>query len=176
MQPQAPNNPVLLFLLFPVLGLLAILQGTLGNQLALLQVKPNFMLLLVLIWTMTRGRREGMVVAFLGGFWLDFLSLGPLGISSVALIAASFIVGIGRRGVAITHLLIPVWMAIVGTSVYILIFHLLLALSQANWAWMWELRANWYTLLIYQTGLMFLFLPLWHYSQQRLTPEAIHVG
>ncbi len=176
MQPQAPNNPILLLLLFPALGLLAMLQGTLGNQLALLQVKPNFMLLLILVWTMMRGRREGMVVAFLGGFWLDFLSLGPLGISSVALIAASFIVGIGRRGVAVTHHLIPVWMAIAGTSVYIVIFHLLLALTHSTWTWMGELRANWHTLLIYQTGLMFLFLPLWYYSQQRLTPEAIHVG
>ena len=175
MQPQAPTNPILLLLLFPALGLLALLQATLGNQLALFQVKPNFILLLVLVWTSMRGRREGMVVAFLGGFWLDFLALGPLGISSVALIAASYIVGIGRRGIVVTHYLIPLWMAVMGTSVYVLIFHLLLALTQATWVWVWELRANWPTELLYQSGLMFCFVPLWYHSQRRLSPEGIHV-
>ncbi len=176
MQSSVPANPVLLLLLLPALGLLAMLQGTLGNQLALFQVKPNFLLLLVLIWTVMRGRREGMVVAFVGGFWLDFLALVPLGISSVALITASYIVGMGRRGVAVTHYLIPLGVALVGTSVYILVFHLLLALHQGTWAWMEELRANWHMELFYQSGLMFLFVPLWRYSQQRLSPEAIHVG
>lgn len=151
-------------------------QSTVGNQLVLFQVKPNLMLLLVLIWTMMRGRREGMVVAFLGGFWLDFLSLGTLGISSAALITASFIVGFGRRGVAVTHLLIPLGMAIIGTSVYIVIFHLLLALTQSTWVWMMELQRNWHTQILYQTGLMLLFVPVWYYGQQRLSPEAIHVG
>ncbi len=174
MQPQSPANPILLLLLFPALGLLAMVQSTLGHQLALFQVKPNFMLLLVLVWTLMRGRREGMVVAFLGGFWLDLLALGPLGISSVALIAASFAVGVGRRGVAVTHH--PLWMALVGTSVYMLLFHLLLALTQSTWVWLWELRANWYMTLLYQVGLMFFFVPLWHYSRQRLSPETVHVG
>lgn len=176
MQSTVPTNPILLLLLIPALGILAILQSTLGNQLALLQVKPNFILMLVLIWTMMRGRREGMVVAFMGGLWMDFLALGTLGISSVALISASFIVGFGRRGVAVTHLLIPLWMVVVGTSVYIVVFHTLLALSQSTWVWMMELRGNWHTQLLYQTGLMLLFVPVWYYSQQRLSPEAIHVG
>ncbi len=176
MHPPASANPILLLLLFPALGLLAMLQGTLGNQLALFQVKPNFMLLLVLVWTMMRGRREGMVVAFLGGFWLDFLALGSLGISSGALIAAAYVVGIGRRGVAVTHYLIPLWMAVMGTSVYMLVLHLLLALTQDTWVWMGELRANWHTELLYQSGLMFLLVPLWYYGQQRLSSETLHVG
>lgn len=176
MQPQVLVNPILLLLLFPALGLLAMLQGTLGQQLALFQVKPNFMLLLVLVWTVMRGRREGMAVAFVGGFWLDFLALGTLGISSVALIAAAYLAGTGRRGVVITHPLIPLWTAVVGTSAYTLTFHLLLALTQGTWVWLWELRAHWYTALLYQSGLMFLFVPLWYYGPQRLSPETIHVG
>lgn len=169
-------NPLLLLMLAPALGLLAVLQATLGMQLAIYQAKPHFVLLLVLVWTMLRGRREGMVLGFIGGFWLDLMSLGPMGLSSCALVAASFAAAADRQRLRRAHQLLPVWLGAVGGSIYLLVFHALLALSETNWVWLRELRSVWMFFLLYQIGLILLTTPLWRLPWLRPDSEAIHVG
>lgn len=177
MQPPFRTNLVLMLLMFPVLAFLAMVQSVTGPWLSLFQAKPNLVLLAVLAWTLIRGRREGMMIGFLGGFWLDFLGLGTLGLSSVALVVASFVVGIGRRSVLTTHILVPAWVAVLGTLVYVSVYHLLLAATGATLVWFWELRRFLAVHVLYQTTLMLLFTPLLRSMlQQRSNPASIHVG
>ena len=115
---QDRTNFLLVLLAIPALALLAILQTTVGARVALFGVKLNLVLLTVLLWTLLRGRREALIVAFTGGFWLDFLALTTLGVSSLALVLTSFVTGVGRRAVQPNQILIPVGIGLLGTTVY----------------------------------------------------------
>lgn len=164
---QAHTNMALMGLMIPVLALVAIVQAVIGPHLALLQVKPNLVLLLVLAWTLIRGRREGMFVGFLGGIWLDLLSMSTLGLSSLALVAASFLAGLGRHQVLTTHILVLAWTAVVGTLVFSAVFHLMLALIQTTGVWLEEMGSGLWAQMIFQTGLMLLLVPF----LRRLLPQ-----
>ena len=119
---QQRTNTFLVLLAVPVLALLVMLQATVGARVALFGIKPNLVLLTVLLWTLLRGRREALIVAFTGGFWLDFLALTTLGISSLALVLSSFITGIGRRVVQPTQVLVPVGVGILGALIYAAVY------------------------------------------------------
>ncbi len=167
------TNVVLIVLMLPILALLAVVQAVIGPHLALFQVKPNLILLLVLAWTLIRGRREGMFIGFLGGIWLDLLGLSVLGLSSLALVAASFLAGLGRHQVLTTHILVLAWVAVLGTLVFTTVFHLMLALIQADGIWLAELVSGLWAQILFQTALMLLLVPfLRRLLQQRSIPEA----
>ena len=172
---QNRTNPFFMLLLVPSLAGVTMLQGMLGPWLSLAEARPDFVLLLVLVWTLMRGRREGMIAGFIGGFWLDFLGMGPLGLSSLALVTTSFGIGIGRRSVRATHILVPSWVAAVGTLLYALIYYAALAVASGTWAWLREMRDYLAVQILYQIALMFFVLPLWQSAQRRAASEPIHV-
>ncbi len=153
------TDVVLVVIMIPVLAMIAIVQATVGAHLSLLQVKPNLILLLVLIWTLIRGRREGMFIGFCGGVWLDLLGMSPLGLSSLALILASFLAGIGRHQVLTTHILVPAWAAVWGTLIYTVVYHLLLALLQTTVVWLRELSTDLWVQIVFQMTLMLMLVP-----------------
>ena len=90
---------LLYYLMIPLLALAALFQSTAAGRLALRGVKPDLVLLLVLIGVLLYGPRIGLVWAFFGGIFLDVFSGGPMGASSLALMAAVFITGLGYRTV-----------------------------------------------------------------------------
>jgi rod shape-determining protein MreD len=61
-----------------------------------LQVRPNLVLSLLLLWTIARGGAEGALWAFGAGLLLDLLTLGTIGEHGLALIAAVLIGRIAR--------------------------------------------------------------------------------
>ena len=77
------------------MALAALVQSTAANRLAIVGVKPDLVLLLILIGTLVYGLQPGLVWAFLGGLMLDIFSGGPMGSSSLALIAAAIGLGMG---------------------------------------------------------------------------------
>lgn len=177
MNPELRTNAGLVVVMIPVLALVAMMQGVLGPRLAILDAKPNGILLLVLIWTQVRGRREGMFMGLIGGFWLDFLSLSTLGFSSLALVLTSFLTGLGRRNVLATHILVPTWLAVLGTLTYSTIFNALLAAFHTTLVWTAEFRDLLAVQVLFQMVAMLLLTPLL-YSLLRRRPATaeIHVG
>lgn len=109
-------------LMVPLLGLLAIFQTVVGPRLVLMSVRPDLILLLVIAWTLFYGSRSGIVWGFTGGLWMDVLSGGPMGGASLALMAASLVVGVGHNRLFRTNLMVPVATAILGTLVYSLVY------------------------------------------------------
>lgn len=109
---------LLYYLMIPLLALAALFQSTAAGRLALRGVKPDLVLLLVLIGVLLYGPRIGLVWAFFGGIFLDVFSGGPMGASSLALMAAVFITGLGYRTFSRYHLLVPIGVSVVGTVVY----------------------------------------------------------
>lgn len=80
---------------------LAVLQGS---------VLPlNLVLLLVLLWVVFRPIREALVIAFLAGILLDLAKSQTLGVSSLILLGASYLLHLYSRRFNPTH---PVFLAI----------------------------------------------------------------
>lgn len=74
--------------------ILAILQVVLLPHLSISGIKPNLVLLVVVVWSLLYGAREGCIWALMFGLLLDLLSGAPFGLASVALVAASALSGL----------------------------------------------------------------------------------
>ncbi len=81
------------YLTIPLLTTAALLQGVVFSRMDVWGARPDLMLLIVILWTMIRGMDEGLVWGFIGGLLVDLLSGGPLGGTSLALMAAAFLAG-----------------------------------------------------------------------------------
>lgn len=69
------------------------MQTTLFSRVNLLGARPDLLLLIVLVWAVVRNVDEGVIWGFVGGLIIDLLSGGPLGGTSLALVAAAFLAG-----------------------------------------------------------------------------------
>lgn len=80
----------------PLLALMAVLQATLLTRLRLLDGAPDLILLAVVAWSMAGKQRQAMVLALIGGLFLDLVSAMPLGATSLTLVLATFLVSLGE--------------------------------------------------------------------------------
>lgn len=108
--------------MLPLLGFASILQATVLGRFAFAGVKPDLVLLIVLIWTLVHGGASGVVWAFIGGIWLDIFSGGPVGASSLGLMVAAMIASIGYRTLYRYNLLVPLFAVVLGTLAYSLTY------------------------------------------------------
>ena len=108
--------------MLPLLGFASILQATILGRFSFAGVKPDLVLLIVLIWTLVHGGVSGVVWAFIGGIWLDIFSGGPMGASSLGLMIAALLANMGYRTLYRYNLLVPLFAVVVGTLAYSLIY------------------------------------------------------
>ncbi len=120
------NRGFFYYLLPLFLFLASLLQSTAVNRIQVRGVKPDLVLLLVIVGTLIYGSRAGIFWAFIGGIALDLFSGGPLGASSLALIAATLVVGIGHSTLSRYNMLVPVGAIAIGTLIYGVIYVALL--------------------------------------------------
>ncbi|MCB0115983.1 MAG: rod shape-determining protein MreD [Caldilineaceae bacterium] len=104
--------------MIPLLGILAIIQTVVAPRLAILEVRPDLVLLAVLAWTLFNGGYSGIVWAFVGGLWMDVLSGGPMGASSLALMAAALVAGVGHNRLFRSNPVTLLVAVVVGSLVY----------------------------------------------------------
>lgn len=112
------GRSTLYYLMIPLMAVAALLQSTAFARLAIGGVKPDLVLLLVVVGTLLYGPRIGVIWAFVGGLFLDILSGGPLGSSSLALMAAAAVAGVGHTTLSRFNVLVPLGAIILGTLVY----------------------------------------------------------
>lgn len=91
-------------------------------------LKGDFVLVLVVALTLVRGLREGLVWAFVGGLYLDFLQSsataggsGLLGVNSLLLLIVALAASLGQNNVFEANLIMPLATTAVATVVYRLI-------------------------------------------------------
>ncbi len=113
----------------PILGLAAILQSTVLPGLALLNGRIDLVLLLAVSWTLAGDWQGGALWGFIGGIWLDLLSGGPMGVSSLALVSMSFLASLSEGRVWRSNVILPLGTALL-TS---LLYHLILAVATTLW-------------------------------------------
>jgi rod shape-determining protein MreD len=160
------NRGILFYLMVPVLLVLALLQSTAAGRIQLGQVKPDLVLIMVIAGTLLYGGRSGVLWAFVGGLALDLFSNGPLGASSLALMAAALVASVGHRPLSRFNIFVPLAAAALGTMAYASVYLGILAvLNSMQWfpRNLPFLEAMRYIVLpatLYNTAIMLLLLPL----------------
>jgi rod shape-determining protein MreD len=99
----------------------AVLQVTLAPRLELFGAFPNFVLLVVVGWTLARGAGPGIRWAIGGGLLLDLLAPGPLGVHALALAVAAYGTGFLQRLFEPDPILLPSASAALATVAYNLV-------------------------------------------------------
>lgn len=159
------NRGLLYYLMAPLLLFLCLVQSTAAGRFTLFGVKPDLVLLLIVVGALLYGPRAAVVWAFIGGVGMDIFSGGPMGASSLALIAAALVASLGHRPLSRFNWLVPVGAALLGTLTYAAVYLGILAvLDGGGWfarsvPLLDTLRAVVLPAALYNTVLMLLLLP-----------------
>lgn len=102
----------------------ALILSALFAQIALLptidafRVLPNVPLVLLLVWSATRGIREGLFWAFGIGLLLDILSIDPLGSNGLALLVVVLLGGLSARRIFSSKVMFLIALAALATVLH----------------------------------------------------------
>ena len=115
-----------IYLAFPVMLVLLVIQAVMGPHLELYGVAPQLLFLITIVWALYFGLQGGLIWAFFSGFLIDLFSAGPLGASSLALMSAVLVVVTVQRLFPENRLLVPLALGVAASLVYWLVYLLLL--------------------------------------------------
>lgn len=101
-----------------LVALLAILQSSVLARFPFLEGTPSLILLAVVSWSLVGRAAEAMILGFVGGLFLDMLSGGPFGISSIALVAAAYLASLTEGRFWEAHILAPLGVMAGASVVY----------------------------------------------------------
>lgn len=116
-------QPLIFLLLVPAL---LILQSTALNYIAIYGIKPDFLLILVILNGFLRGTREGAFLGFLAGVVQDMAYGGYFGLNALTKMAAGYLAGLGEGRLYRDNRVIAAGLTWVCTLGAQLLFYLLL--------------------------------------------------
>src|SRR5919199_2723049 len=105
----------------------ALIQSSFLPALGLVRVRPDLVLLCVVVWAVLRGGREALPWAFAGGLLLDLFSGGPFGASALALVLVAFCASLAEGGIFRNAYTLPLLTAFWSSVLYRLLLLFLLA-------------------------------------------------
>jgi rod shape-determining protein MreD len=108
--------------------LLALLQAAVMPYLQVAGIVSQPLLLIALAWGQLRGINEGVLWAFIAGICLDLFSVGPLGATALAFVAAVMTVVWGSRLLPQGRVFIPILHAALATLIYLVTYTVYLRL------------------------------------------------
>jgi len=120
----------LYFLLLILFAL--ILQTTAFNYLAIYGIKPNLILILVILNGFLRGTREGAFLGFSAGLMQDLVSGGVFGLNALTKLVAGYLAGLGEGRLYRENRVIAAGLTWVCTLGAQLIFYILLLLIDVS--------------------------------------------
>jgi rod shape-determining protein MreD len=104
----------------------ALLQSVMGPSLPLVRGRPDFVLVVVLAWSMLRGSGEGAFVGFLGGVLLDSVTYTPFGINSALMGLIGYGIGLPQVNVYRGNLPYFLGTSVIATLAYHTLYFLVL--------------------------------------------------
>lgn len=141
-----------------VIATLAFAQAALIPAVNLLSIGPNFVLVLILVWSAERGIAEGVIWAFPVGILLDLLALDPLGANALALIPVAVIGGLARRRVFHSGVIIPMLLVLGATIAHQGVASLVEIATGSSLSFMGTARLAILTALLNVTVVPFLYI------------------
>jgi len=87
-----------------------LIQLTLINSITILGLKPDLIMIVVVVFSLLKGGKEGTISGFASGLLQDIFSTGLLGINALAKTVIGFTCGIFKEKIFYEHILflIPV--------------------------------------------------------------------
>jgi len=120
-----------IYLAFPVMLFLLLVQVTVSPNFELYGVTPQLLFLITIVWitivwALYYGLRQGLIWAFVGGILIDLFSAGPMGASSLALMAAVMVIISIQRLFPENRILVPLVLGAVASLVFWIVYLVLL--------------------------------------------------
>lgn len=157
-----------------VLPLLAILQSTLLPYFSWYSIfKLDLVLVAVLSWNLVYPNIEGMLWALIGGLIMDSLSGAHMGTSITALVIASLIANSWGSRIWSSHIILRILAAVAGSTMYYLVYLLLLATTGWSADWTDIPIDNLLPSIAINVMIMILILPIVRWLALRITQEGI---
>ena len=118
-----------------------LIQLTLINSITILGLKPDLIMVVIVVFSLLKGEKEGTISGFASGLLQDIFSTGLLGINALAKTVVGFICGILKEKIFHEHILflIPVVTFIASFIQSILVFLLLRAFG-IEYGLAWSLK------------------------------------
>lgn len=118
----------------PIVIVAAIIQTSILPRFPIFGLIPNLMLLIVVSWSILRGPNHGMGWAVIGGLALDLASGSLIGITSVSLLFAAVVAGLGYHRIK-GHFVFSTFISLMSITVYHMIYLPLLAIMGHTVYW-----------------------------------------
>ncbi len=115
-----------IYLAVPLMLVLLVVQVTVSPHIELFGVAPQLLFLITIVWALYYGLQQGLIWAFVAGVLIDLFSAGPMGASSLALMAAVFIVVTIQRLFPENRVLVPAALGALASLVFWFVYILLL--------------------------------------------------
>ena len=126
---------VTIYLVVPVLVVIALVQATVMPHVAVWGIFPDLPVLLVSSWGLLRGQGEGAVWGFIAGAALDLLSGAPFGAATLALIAVGATAGLAKGSALQAHVALPLLTVFLASILYDLVFLFVLRVAGDTVVW-----------------------------------------
>ena len=153
------NRTSLYFFMIPLLGILAIIQSVVVPRLAIANVRPDVLVVLVVVWALLFGGSGSLLIGFVAGLWMDVLSGGPMGGSSLALMAVALVTGVSYSRFFRSNLLVPIVSIVLGTLIYSYFYWGILVLTNHRLP-LWDTTTRLILpAVVYNGAIMLLLLP-----------------
>jgi rod shape-determining protein MreD len=161
------------YIAIPLMAMLTIVQSSILPHFPIFGFVPILPFLVVVAWGLLRSPDEGVLWAFVAGFFLDLFSLSPLGSQSLAMMLAVIAVTTVQRSLPPSRLWLPALLTAVATVIYLAVYLLLVRLAGFSVDWQIANQLPQLTLL---HGL--LAVPVYWLAltiNRRLTPRPIEL-
>lgn len=116
------------FLAVPLMIFLTVLQTAVLPHFPLFGVTPSLPFLLALAWGLLRGVNEGVVWAFIAGFFMDLFTAAPVGGLALTYMIAIFAVLFIKERLPANRTFIPILLAGTATIIQQLLYAIYLSL------------------------------------------------
>ena len=117
-----------IFLAVPLMMFLTVLQTAVLPYFPLLGVTPSLPFLVALDWGLLRGVNEGVVWAFIAGFFLDLFTAAPVGGLALTYMIAILAASVINDMLPANRTVIPMFLAAIATIIQQLLYAIFLAI------------------------------------------------
>ena len=111
---------------------LVLIQTALFSHIPFFHITADLLLIFITFVAINNGSRFAMILGFVSGLLLDFMSISPFGLSSFVLTFIAFFLGKLYGHYNLTHFIFPFILAIVSTMIKFLLILLLHFLFSAT--------------------------------------------
>jgi rod shape-determining protein MreD len=107
-----------IYIAIPLMAGLAMLQSATLSRFPIFGIVPQLALVVVVAWTLQQGLSEGLLWAFVAGFFIDLFTVGPIGATSLAMMAAVGTIFVMQRNFPESRVIMPIMMVLLATAVF----------------------------------------------------------